>query len=220
MQVIADSIRDHNRIVVLLQGLLDRSLAFHPHPPWQLWTPEGFDRAIELIFDASRVLTSGTPPDFEEYRNKLNFTLGKGCFTVGQQELWEKHEAKKENDRLRSRRGWGGHEPHYWKHYTPYGNPGPGEVAEVVRFGRTRKCTFAWMRKRLTYDRWGEQKGDIRTTFTCQSHTLLNVSAYKPGDFKIFYSDPRTRADYLKWAPLLLTAEDWHAEQKKKGKKK
>jgi len=37
------------------------------------------------------------------------------------------------------------------------------------------------------------------------------VSAYKPGDFRTFFADPRTRAEYLRWAPLLLEAEEYHA---------
>jgi hypothetical protein len=37
------------------------------------------------------------------------------------------------------------------------------------------------------------------------------VSAYKPGDFRQFFEDPRTRQEYLKWAPLMLTAEDYYA---------
>jgi hypothetical protein len=40
---------------------------------------------------------------------------------------------------------------------------------------------------------------------------LFNVSGYKPGDYKQFYIDPRSREKYLKWAPLLLAAEEWHA---------
>ena len=40
---------------------------------------------------------------------------------------------------------------------------------------------------------------------------LFNISAYTPDDFKQFFADPRTRANYLAWAPLLLVAEDWHA---------
>jgi hypothetical protein len=43
------------------------------------------------------------------------------------------------------------------------------------------------------------------------ANALLNISAYTPGDFKQFFADPRTRAEYLQWAPLLLTAEDWHS---------
>ena len=45
------------------------------------------------------------------------------------------------------------------------------------------------------------------------------MDAYTPGDYKQFYDDPRTRELYLKWAPLLLAAEDWHAEQAKEKKK-
>jgi hypothetical protein len=40
---------------------------------------------------------------------------------------------------------------------------------------------------------------------------LLNLDTYQPGDYKQFYADPRTRADYLEWAPYLLRAEDFKA---------
>lgn len=30
-----------------------------------------------------------------------------------------------------------------------------------------------------------------------------------PGDYKQFYEDPCTRLDYLRWAPLLLAAENY-----------
>lgn len=41
---------------------------------------------------------------------------------------------------------------------------------------------------------------------------LFNVSAYTPGDCRQFYRDPRTRAEYLQWAPLLIAAEEFHAQ--------
>lgn len=53
---------------------------------------------------------------------------------------------------------------------------------------------------------------NIACSFTTDVGKVLNVSAYTPGDYKRFYGDPRTRAEYLKWAPLLLAAEDWHAK--------
>ena len=46
---------------------------------------------------------------------------------------------------------------------------------------------------------------------------LFNVSAYKPGDFHMFFDDPRTREEYLEWAPLLLSAEEYHAGRMKVG---
>ena len=35
-------------------------------------------------------------------------------------------------------------------------------------------------------------------------------TAYTPGDYHLFFDDPRTRELYLKWAPFMLTAEDFH----------
>ena len=42
-------------------------------------------------------------------------------------------------------------------------------------------------------------------------------SAYTPGDYRQFFADPRTRAEYLKWAPLLLEAEEWWAGNRRLG---
>lgn len=52
---------------------------------------------------------------------------------------------------------------------------------------------------------------NIPTQFTCTDKYLFNVDAYTPGDFRQFFEDPRTRAQYLKWAPYLLAAEEYHA---------
>jgi hypothetical protein len=221
MMRIAQEAMAHNRVAVVLQGVLDRSPALHPHPPWQLWTPEGFIAGIELIYDESKALTCGEAPDFEYYRQLLNEKLGKGCFTVGQQGAWLEAEREKEERRSGRDRDW----------WTPYGNPGPGRIAQVQHYSKkNRTCTFRWERKRerarwvpnpnrpgyqtLSYD------GGVPCRFICSKQLLLNVSAYTPGDFKQFYADPRTRADYAEWAPMLLAAEDWHHEQAKEKKKK
>jgi hypothetical protein len=207
MAQIEEETRHHNRIAVVLQGLLDRSPVFHPHPPWRLWTPEGFTAGIELHHDETRAMVDGDPPDFEAYREELNKSIKKGTNTIGQQDAWERAEARKENDR--QARDWRIRSSIPYKHYKPYGNPGPGLVAEVVKMSRDKtKCSFEWWRERMNYSRY--DNSNIRARFRCSVSRLLNVDAYKPGDFKQFYADPRTRADYLKWAPLLLAAEDFH----------
>lgn len=228
MRMVAHEMLKHNRVAVVLQGLLDRSPAFHPHPPWQLWTSEGFLCGIELVYDLSRALTDGDPPSFRAFQLRLNMALKKGSFTVGQEDAWERDEGHKERRRRES--DWR-HRGETWrlKYYRPYGNPGPGLVAEVTRFGRKRQCGFTWQRERQSF-RWvsnpdepGWNKRDdstITTHFTCSDEVLLNVSAYTPGEYLQFYADPRTRADYLQWAPMLLAAEDWHAAQKKEKKPK
>jgi hypothetical protein len=211
MKQIAREAMAHNRVVVVLQGILDRSPALHPHPPWQLFTAEGFTSSIELVYDTSRALVSGDPPDFKAYMQACNESLKRGCVTVGQQTAWLRAMAQKENE-VRRRRWYEGDDLDLYK---PYGNPGPGDLATVDSFSK-KGCTFRWERERLTYSYRNDSP--IKTSFRCPASKLFNVSAYKPGDYKQFYNDPRTRADYDRWAPFLLAAEDWHAEQAKKKK--
>jgi hypothetical protein len=223
MKQVARAAMEHNRIAVVIQGLLDRSPALHPHPPWRLWTPEGFVAGLELIYDDSKALSPGEAPDFEKYRARLNKSITRGTMTIGQEDLWERAMAEKENER-RGRSWRSRSNDRELTHYRPYGNPGPGFIASVTKLGRNGNCTFEWTRQRSTR-KWvrdpkrpGYMKVDdseINTEFTCQISSLFNVSAYRPGEYLQFFLDPRTRADYLQWAPLLLAAEDWHAEQKK-----
>lgn len=217
---IAGEMEKHNRLVLVLQGLLDRSPVLHPHPPWQLWTAEGFGQALELIYDASRGLTAGPPPDFEAYRARLNASLEVGSITVGQEEAWERHEAEKDNARRdRNWRDKGNYRP---ERVRPYGDPGPGTLARVVGYkARAKRCSYHWTRQRLSYNQWngwGKKPSDrIPCTIEVPVSKLLNVSAYTPGDFHLFFDDPRTRADYLQWAPLLLEAEEHCAGNRKMG---
>lgn len=205
---IAGDIKRHNRVALVLQGLLDRSPVFHPHPPWQIWTSEGFQAALDLVYDDDRALTSGEKPDFEAYRKRLNASLKDGSVTVGQEDAWERHEGAKESARRRtSVRGGRDWLP---ERYSPPGNPGPGTLARVFKHARG-SCTYAWNRERQTNGPDGGYGDLVRTTFTCADGRVLNVDAYRPGDFKAFFDDPRTRAEYLKWAPLLLEAEEFHA---------
>jgi len=214
----------YNRIALIVQGLFDRSEVLHPHRPARLWVPGGMEEVVELVYDGASAIHYKEPPDFEVYRAGVNRTLGKGSFTIGQEEVFERREAGKFNSSNRYRSG--NYTP---ERYTPPGNPGPSYIAEVVEWTRTGKATFKWIRERQTSDYWaGKKYGDpIPCSMQVGVKHLFNVTAYKPGDYKQFYLDPRTRAKYLGWAPLLLAAEEWHAGNvdqdghfKKTGKKK
>ena len=207
-QHVQEEMEKHNRLTLALQGLLDRSPVLHPHPAWQLWTQGGFEQALALIYDDSRALTTGDRPDFEAFREKLNASLKVGSVTVGQDDAWLLVEGEKESLRRQSRRG----SDYYPERYHPPGNPGPGRLARVAALTRS-KATYQWERERqVVREDWnGERNNEpVGCTFTCDRSQVLNVDAYKPGDFRQFFNDPRTRADYLQWAWLLLKAEDYH----------
>lgn len=211
---IREEMNKHNRLVLVLQGLLDRSPVLHPHPPWQLWTGQGFEQALSLVYDDSRALVAGEKPDFEAYRARLNASLKAGSITVGQEDDWERQEAIKENNRMdrdyRHKRS--DYRP---SRYRPYGNPGPGKIARALKVSpRKGTCTFEWTRERQTQT-YDDSDNRIRCTVTVKIKRLLNIDAYKPGDFRQFFDDPRTRAEYLRWAPLLLEAEEYHAGNRK-----
>lgn len=215
MEKIGKRVKYYNRVALIIQGLFDRSDVLHPHPPARTWTPEGFMDAIELVYDGDRCLYAGDPPSFEDYVAKCNESIDADSVLIGQDEFWQRREAVIENSR--KARNWRRSEyDRDCEFFKPYGNSGPGWMARPARWQkRAKKAIFIWNRSRQTYDRWageGKRHGDpIRTTLTVPVEHLFNVSAYKPGDYKQFFADPRTRQRYLRWAPALLSAEEYHA---------
>ena len=211
---IQEQLAKHNRLVLVLQGLLDRSPVLHPHPPWSLWDKD-FDKAIDLIYDDSRALTAGDKPDFETYRARCNASLAVGGLTVGQEDYWLVAEGTKESAKRRAR----SERDHFPTRYRPEGNPGPGVIARVATMGRG-VCHYEWVRTKKTWRRRERVYRDMASRLKVPVANLLNVEAYKPGDFHLFFDDPRTRADYLQWAPLLLEAEEYHAGNREVPPKK
>lgn len=205
---VAKQISYYNRIAIILQGLFDRSEVLHPHPPAKLWSPEGMRALVELVYDGASALHFGDAPSWESYLQKVNSVIARGSLTIGQEEAWERRSA----DAEWAKRSWrsNGHKP---ERVRPYGDPGPGYIAEVKAWSANRKMgSFRWTRERRSYDRWGEHDNALlNCAIAVPLDKLFSVSGYNPGDFKLFYADPRTRADYLQWAPFLIAAEEYHA---------
>ncbi len=196
---------EHNRTAVIVQGLLDRSTCLHPHAPWRIWTPEGFAAGIDLVYDVSCAVTPGEAPNWEEYRRQLNKSIRTGCYTIGQAKAWKSH--------METRYG------SKWRDYIHYSNDGPRKIHQVAKVKRDGSCRFEWTRGRskAKWVRHPTKPGylqaaypPIPTSWVCEAEPLTCVDAYTPGDFHMFFDDPRTRADYIKWAPILLACEDWH----------
>ncbi len=202
---IRKEMEQHNRVVLVLQGLLDRSPALHPHPQWRIFEPGGFSQALMLHRDSDRVLVAGDKPDFEAFRARLNASIGVGTVTIGQEEAWLRYEARKESARRDSDYRWArvDYRP---SRFRPEGDQGPGRFARVARVDRQGYVHYRWTKKRRSGD--GPPVG---RKYGCKVGRVLNVDAYQPGDYKQFFNDPRTREDYLEWAPFLLAAEEYKA---------
>lgn len=213
-EVVEKRVKYYQRIALILQGLYDRSMIFHPHPRVCLWDPQGFQDAVELMYDADNILDYGKAPDFEAYRARCNAEIKEGSVTIGQEDFWERLMWDREKSRW-NRRPMSEHDRYNKTHYRPYGDPGPGYISTVqVWRAKAKQATFKWIRERRNWgDRWTRRiKGDtMATQVTVPETALFNVSAYKCGDWKQFYVDPRTRQNYLEWAHLLVAAEEYHA---------
>lgn len=207
MSALGSQIKEYNRIALIIQGLFDRSEILHPHPPVKSWTPEGFAAAIELVRDADHNLHHGDPPDIDAYIAECNARITASSVLYGQDHYWQQREYEKERDRV------GYRHLHVYSGFRPDGNPGPGVLAIAAEWRpRARTAVFSWYRERLRRPahRW-DPDGPIRASVTVPVSELFNVSAYRPGDFKRFYQDARTRERYLKWGHMFMTAEEYHA---------
>ncbi|KKN96656.1 hypothetical protein LCGC14_0163000 [marine sediment metagenome] len=211
LKEVEDRVKHYNRIALIVQGLFDRSDVLHPHLPVKLWSAEGFGQALELVYDDSNTLYEGERPDFEAYRRKCNESLKTGSVVIGQDGLWQEKEAEKENNRLDG--DWRNRSDYRHERFKPYGNPGPGYIAKIDKWQPwAKKAIFRWFRERRSFRRYRwDDDSPLRTTVTVPESRLFNVDAYKPGDYKQFFQDPRTRAGYLQWAPMLIAAEEYHA---------
>lgn len=190
-----------NKVALILQGILDRSDALSPHPSARLWVPQEFDSLIKLVYDYQS-LPNGPEPDLNAYIERCNALANNDSVFIGQQELWERHEANKMNDR---------NFDNDYTRYKPDGNEGPTEVAHCLYIKpRAKEVVFSWYREIVNYNspKYGKK---LKAKFTTPLDTVFNASAYKLGDYKQFYEDHRTRQKYLKWAPILLRAEEYAA---------
>lgn len=206
-----NKLKEYNRIALIIQGLFDRSPVLHPHPPARIWSPRGFAAAIDLIYDASQALHFGEAPDIEAYINRCNASLDVGSMTVGQELYWMEKEAEKECRRIENDfRSRSEYRPKVFK---PEGNPGPGFLAKITKWKpRARIATYEWRRLRRAANPWDDDPNNMTVqVIHVPENRIFNVDAYRPGDYLQFFRDSRTRAQYLKWAPMLLAAEEYHA---------
>jgi hypothetical protein len=171
-----------------------------------MWRPTSFAASVELVYDGSMALHWGEAPDIHAYIAACNALTNADSVMFGQELQWMEREAERENRRTENNWRIPNNNKYYYKVLRPQGDPGPGRVAKMASWKpRSRVASFTWLKERRAYS-----DDMVRAQIKVPLDKLFNVSAYKLGDFKRFFADPRTRAQYLEWAPMLLSAEDYH----------
>jgi hypothetical protein len=204
-------IQHYNRIVILIQGLLDRSNVFSPHPVINLRKPESMETWLRLVRDEERALPP-TALDWKTYQKQLNSTLKAGKWIYINRE-YEKNVYHERFDRDGSRR------KQWWANRIP-------KTCKIDRIKKDRTMVYvSWpmgkTRGRYVYSyatdhrEWVDETDRMMHDWIPVEY-VLNLSDYTLGDYKLFLSHYEVKKDYGSWARYILNAEDW-ARQRAKG---
>jgi len=219
-----DEVRHYNRVIFLLQGLLDRSKVFAPHPPVNLSDGQDVQRYLAIKYDEEDGLPSARPPVWAEYRDQLNATIKKGSW------VWC---GTYEDDKRTIYNRFG-----HWKR-PKYGYDAARRplVCQVFSVAKDRKTVvLRWPLGERTKTEWVIDKSrpvpnkpgyfyqksvehKLPTRHGRQQvkmEEVFAVEAYTPGDYKKFLCDAYLKGAYLDWAPQLLNAEKWHRDRSNK----
>lgn len=206
VEELESKLRHYNHIVILLQGLLDRSEVFKPHPVINLIRTADMDRFVRLIRDEEKGLPNNKV-DWDEYRRLINSGLKKGCWV-----LIDRHEPHIAEREYAYERRHSSPKRGYWA------NPMP-QKCEVEAVSRDKtKVKVTWPRGK-TLGRWvyhpedGKDHWENESKQMChewvEAKYVFNASAYTPGDFKMFLCDHALKGRYEEWAWFLLCSEDF-----------
>lgn len=188
----------YNRITFLLQGLLDRSKVFEPHPPISLIDNEVVEQWVKFNYDEEDGLPGADPPVWEDTQAKANAKLKPGMVVYAR---WEREEFDRFARRERMFRRSG-----YYR------------VTSISRDRKTLKINEPWGTRwgyehrdmfGREYGKYGEWEVNRRRHFEVEMHEVFNVETggYVLGDYKKFLCDPYLKGAYMEWAPFLLKAE-------------
>jgi len=196
-------LKHYNRMIILIQGLLDRSRVFHPHPGIKLTRDDYMDKWLICVRDEELALPNNELT-WEGYRDGLNAKLKRGDW------IYSAVGDKKQRS------------------YNANARPNVIQVGSIRRDRSEVKVSWSWG-KRWGYEhkepygsgyygKWGQWDVDKMLHQWIPMDKVVNLNAYQLGDYKKFLCDRALQGKYLKWAHYLLTAEDWKRKQIKEGK--
>jgi hypothetical protein len=209
----------YQRNVLMLQGLIDRTDVFKPHPVGiNLLKPETYGSAVRFIHDAESLLGTGKP-DFWGWLKSLNLKTQRGDRLYFTEFDWDEfyYEGKEDKDSLRTRfpiPGWDSHRP----------KSGVYNVQRIESFKRSYHdesisfiCHFnpkdTVYKKRTYWESYSEneRKSSIPFRLFPGDHFVLNYENLNREDAEFYLKDRVNRQNYLKMIPIIrgiLQAKD------------
>lgn len=206
----ANKMKQYNRILFIIQGLLDRSDVFNPHPRIFLSKPEHADQWIKVNHDEEDGLPSSNPPLWEDYKNACNARIKAGAVVFG---IFQ---------HKRNRRSWRERDEDLWEDWKDYFRvESLSRDRQKVRLSYPLPSRTGWQYPRKQYymdegrqcyghGGWGDWPVNKRGHVETKIKNVFNCEAYQKGDYKTFLCDGHTKGAYLQWAPFLLAAERFH----------
>jgi hypothetical protein len=194
--------KHYNRMIFIIQGLLDRTKVFYPHPPISLINADDAAKWIRPNYDEEDGLPSANPPQWEEYQARLNAQIKPGTI------VWATWEGE-----YRWREKYTPRFADYFKVESVSRDRQKVNISQPWqdRWGDTERHGWEFPRKPVGLrGRWGRWPVTRRKHYTVEISRMVNVEAYKVGDYKQFLCDAYTKGAYLQWAPFLLKAERFH----------
>jgi len=220
-------LKHYNRIIILLQGLLDRSKVFHPHPPVNLCHTGEIDEWVNLVRDEEMGLPCNKI-DWKTYQQQLNSTLKVGKYIVIQfppihysDRRSYRYDDELHKEVVRPKRAYGYAEmPRFCKVDAIKRDKSAVRVSWPQE-KRANPIEGKWIPSK-DKPGWGHREWIYETDRMLHEWIpikyVFNVSDYTPNDYRMFLCDRALQGQYLRWASFLLGAEDWLTEQRKEEK--
>lgn len=207
-------LQHYSRIVILIQGLLDRSEVFQPCLPVNLTKMGEFERTIEIVRDEEDVIAVTEDKQWSQYMAENRAGIKKGTW------VWigypDRERGYRVNERPQIMKVEGlrkGRETDAFK-VTKY--HGSGKYTEY--YEQPEKIigqpgiVVSWPWGEVV-DRWtGRYRdSDRRCRQWIPLRCVFNLEAYQAGDYAPFAQSRDQKKHYREWAKYCFKGEDWIA---------
>lgn len=200
------------RIVLFIQGLIDRTEVFNPIQPGVKVTELEENGSIRLIYDAEMLLPSGRL-SFKDWMKEINSNVGRGSRIVLVPETSERHSRNGCNRGIYNKEGF----VRYYSGYQPE-TPHTGLyiVEEFIVESNDSGLVIYYNPKDTLWYNGYERKKRIGWAIDLNSSWYLNYDRISLDDIDFYLSSRLERENYLENLPLLRDIKKHLLEEQKK----